>query len=65
LLRERERIDREALSLKSFCNNTTARGTAGIDLALVLAAELFGGAVAQEIQLWMEYNPEPPLTDNY
>lgn len=42
----------------------TARGTAGIDLALVLAAELFGGAVAQEIQLWMEYNPAPPLTDN-
>lgn len=44
-------------------NRITGGGiTAGIDLGLVLAAELFGETVAQEIQLWMEYNQEPPFT---
>ena len=44
-------------------NRITAGGiTAGIDFGLVLAAELFGDVVAQEIQLWMEYNPAPPFT---
>lgn len=43
-------------------NRITAGGiTAGIDLGLVLAAELFGDTVAQEIQLWMEDNRAPPL----
>lgn len=44
-------------------NRITGGGsTAGIDLGLVLAAELFGDTVAQEIQLWMEYNPAFPFT---
>jgi cyclohexyl-isocyanide hydratase len=34
--------------------------TAGIDFGLVVAAELFGPAVAQEIQLAIEYQPAPP-----
>lgn len=33
--------------------------TAAIDLGLVLAAELYGERVSQEIQLSMEYNPAP------
>lgn len=35
--------------------------TAGIDFALVLAAELAGPDVAKAIQLGLEYNPEPPF----
>ena len=35
--------------------------TAGIDGALRLAAELRGDAVAQMIQLYMVYSPEPPF----
>ena len=35
--------------------------TAGIDFALVVAAELFGPTVAQEIQLAIEYHPMPPF----
>lgn len=35
--------------------------TAGIDLALVVAAELFGVGTAQAIQLAIEYNPAPPF----
>lgn len=35
--------------------------TAGIDGALRLAAELRGNAVAQSIQLYMAYAPEPPF----
>lgn len=47
-------------------NRITGGGiTAGIDLGLVLAAELFGDTVAQEIQLWMEYNPAPRFTSSY
>lgn len=34
--------------------------TAGIDFGLAVAAELRGAAVAREIQLQMEYAPEPP-----
>lgn len=33
--------------------------TAGIDFGLVVAAELFGAEVAQEIQLAIEYDPAP------
>jgi cyclohexyl-isocyanide hydratase len=43
-------------------NRITGAGvTAGIDFALVLAAELFGDTVAQSIQLAIEYDPHPPF----
>jgi cyclohexyl-isocyanide hydratase len=43
-------------------NRITGGGvTAGIDFGLALAAELFGEAIAQEIQLKIEYNPQPPF----
>lgn len=35
--------------------------TAGIDFALVLAAELYGDDVAQWVQLQLEYAPAPPF----
>lgn len=35
--------------------------TAGIDFALMIAAELRGEDVAQEIQLAIEYDPQPPF----
>jgi cyclohexyl-isocyanide hydratase len=35
--------------------------TAGIDFALVLAAQLAGDDVAKAIQLGLEYNPAPPF----
>ena len=35
--------------------------TAGVDMALTLAAELRGEAVAQRIQLTLEYAPAPPF----
>jgi cyclohexyl-isocyanide hydratase len=40
----------------------TAGGiTAGIDFGLFLAAKLRGAAVAREIQLMMQYDPQPPF----
>jgi cyclohexyl-isocyanide hydratase len=43
-------------------NRITGGGvTAGIDFALAIAAELFGETLAQEIQLQIEYNPQPPF----
>lgn len=43
-------------------NRVTAGGcTAGIDFALTLAAMLAGEAVAQQIQLWLEYCPALPF----
>lgn len=43
-------------------NRITGGGvTAGIDFGLVLAAELSNEAVAQEIQLMLEYDPQPPF----
>jgi len=43
-------------------NRITGAGvTAGIDFALVLAAELFGEFAAQKIQLAIEYDPHPPF----
>lgn len=43
-------------------NRITGAGvTSGIDFALVIAAELFGNAVAQQIQLAIEYAPDPPF----
>ena len=42
-------------------NRITGAGvTAGIDLGLVIASQLFDAAVAQEIQLMIEYHPVPP-----
>jgi cyclohexyl-isocyanide hydratase len=43
-------------------NRVTGGGvTAGVDFGLAIAAELRGEAVAQEIQLAIEYDPEPPF----
>jgi cyclohexyl-isocyanide hydratase len=43
-------------------NRITGGGvTAGVDFALVVAAELFGQEVAEEIQLTIEYSPAPPF----
>jgi transcriptional regulator GlxA family with amidase domain len=39
---------------------TAAGVSAGIDLALSLAGELWGAEVAQAIQLGIEYDPQPP-----
>jgi len=41
---------------------TAAGVSAGIDMALALAAKLCGPDVAQAIQLGIEYAPEPPFT---
>ena len=40
---------------------TAAGVSAGIDMALALAARLAGDEVAQAIQLSMEYDPQPPF----
>lgn len=40
---------------------TTAGVTGGIDGALYLAALIAGDQIAQEIQLYMEYEPQPPF----
>jgi cyclohexyl-isocyanide hydratase len=43
-------------------NRITGAGvTSGIDFALTLAAQLFGPQVAQEVQLRLEYDPQPPF----
>jgi cyclohexyl-isocyanide hydratase len=43
-------------------NRITGGGvTAGIDFALVVASEIFGPAIAQAIQLAIEYRPDPPF----
>ena len=36
--------------------------TAGIDFGLAVAAEVCGPAVAQEVQLMLEYSPAPPFS---
>ena len=41
---------------------TSAGVTAGIDMSLSLATELFGTMVAQSIQLAIEYDPSPPFS---
>jgi transcriptional regulator GlxA family with amidase domain len=40
---------------------TAAGVSAGIDMALVLAARIAGDQVAQAIQLGIEYDPQPPF----
>ena len=43
-------------------NRITGGGvTAGIDFGLTLAAELAGDDIARAIQLFLEYNPQPPF----
>lgn len=39
--------------------------TAGIDMALTLAAELFGQATAEAVQLHLEYAPAPPFSSGH
>lgn len=44
-------------------NRITGGGvTAGIDIALTIAEHIAGRAAAEEIQLWLEYDPQPPFT---
>jgi transcriptional regulator GlxA family with amidase domain len=40
---------------------TAAGVSSGIDMALLLAARIAGDAVAQGIQLGIEYDPQPPF----
>ncbi|MEV5708776.1 DJ-1/PfpI family protein [Actinoallomurus sp. NPDC052274] len=40
---------------------TAAGVSAGIDMALTLAADIGGDVAAQAIQLWTEYDPRPPF----
>jgi transcriptional regulator GlxA family with amidase domain len=40
---------------------TSAGVSAGIDMALALAARIAGDEVAQRIQLGIEYDPQPPF----
>jgi transcriptional regulator GlxA family with amidase domain len=40
---------------------TAAGVSAGIDMALALAARIAGDQVAEAIQLMMEYDPQPPF----
>jgi putative intracellular protease/amidase len=40
---------------------TAAGVSAGIDMALVLASRIGGDAIAQAIQLGIEYDPQPPF----
>ncbi len=43
-------------------NRVTGGGvTAGIDFGLFLAAEIAGRPTAERLQLYMEYNPDPPF----
>jgi cyclohexyl-isocyanide hydratase len=47
-------------------NRITGGGvTAGIDAALVMAAQLFGEDVAKDIQLQIEYAPDPPFQSGH
>ena len=40
---------------------TAAGVSAGIDMALTLAARIAGDELAQAIQLGIEYDPQPPF----
>lgn len=39
--------------------------TSGIDLALIIASRLFGEEKAKEIQLLIEYHPQPPFNSGH
>ncbi len=61
LLREFGAIPSEA-RVEIDGNVMTGGGvTAGIDFGLRAVAEIFGREAAEKIQLYMEYDPEPPL----
>lgn len=53
-VRERVVVDRDRV--------TCGGGTASVDMALTVCANLFGQAVAREICLMLEYDPKPPVT---
>jgi transcriptional regulator GlxA family with amidase domain len=40
---------------------TAAGVSSGIDMALHLAKEIYGDDLAQSIQLFIEYDPQPPF----
>lgn len=47
-------------------NRITGGGvTSGIDFALTLASILFGEPLAKEVQLLVEYNPQPPFRSGH
>jgi cyclohexyl-isocyanide hydratase len=62
LLRKFKRIEVIEERVVKDRNRFTGGGvTAGIDFALTVAAEIYGENVAKEIQLMIEYNPQPPF----
>jgi cyclohexyl-isocyanide hydratase len=62
LLRKFERIEVIEERVVKGRNRFTGGGvTAGIDFALTVAAEIYGENIAKEIQLMIEYNPQPPF----
>ncbi len=63
-LGELSRLGAEAVSERVVIDGeivTAAGVSAGIDMGLTLAAEIAGPEVAQAIQLWTEYDPQPPF----
>ena len=56
-VKERYVVDRNVVS--------TAGVTGGIDGALILASLVAGPEIAQQIQLYMEYDPKPPFNSGY
>ena len=63
-LDELERLGAVALTERVVFDGkivTAAGVSAGIDMALALAAKLAGDEVAQSIQLAIEYDPQPPF----
>lgn len=47
-------------------NRITGGGvTAGIDIALTIAAEVAGREVAEQLQLHIEYDPQPPMSSGH
>jgi cyclohexyl-isocyanide hydratase len=62
LLRKFANIDVVEERVVKDRNRFTGGGvTAGIDFALTIAAEIYGENIAKEIQLIIEYNPQPPF----
>ena len=62
-LKELERLGAVAVAERVVIDGklvTAAGVSAGIDMALTLIGRIAGDATAQEIQLWIEYDPQPP-----
>ena len=55
------KVDRTARYVDDGNIVTAAGVSAGIDMALTLAARIAGDTVAQAIQLGIEYDPDPPF----